>query len=47
VNFTTTAAKMRVVVEGLPKVIDRFVARLGSGINENTNLGLETWSTHD
>lgn len=46
-NFTTTATKVSIIVESLPKIIDGLVARLGSGIKENTNLRLMIQSTHN
>lgn len=40
VDLTTTSSKIGVVVESLPEVVDRLVAGLGTGIDENTNLRL-------
>ena len=41
VNFTTASSQMRVVVEGLPEVVDRLASGLGTGINKNTDFGLD------
>jgi hypothetical protein len=41
VDLTTTSSKVGVVVESLPEVVDRLVAGLGTGIDENTNLRLD------
>jgi hypothetical protein len=38
--FPTAAPKMRVVIEGFPKVVDGLVPRLGPCINEDTDLRL-------
>ena len=40
VDFTTASAKVRVVVKGLPQVVDRLAGGLSTRIDENTNLGL-------
>ena len=40
VDFTTATAEMRIVVERLPKVVNRFVPRLGASINQDTTFGL-------
>jgi len=39
-DFTAASSKVRIIVKGLPEVIDRFVPRFGSSINENTDFRL-------
>ena len=41
VNFTTRASKVLVVVEGFPESEQGLVARLGTSVEQNANLGIE------
>ena len=43
VNFTTATTEMRVVVKGLPEVIDRFMAWLGASYGMNEGCSRENW----
>ena len=40
-NFTSTATQIAVIVEGFPKVEDRFVSRFCASINKDTNFWVE------
>jgi hypothetical protein len=41
VNFTTAATEILILIERIPEVVDGLVAGLGTGVNENADLGLE------
>jgi hypothetical protein len=40
VDLSAGTSKVRVVVECFPEVVDGFMARLGTSVEENANLGL-------
>lgn len=39
-SHTTAASEMSVVVECFPKVVDRFMSRLSTSVDQNTYFGL-------
>ena len=41
VDFTTASTEVRIVVEGLPQVVDGLAAGLRTGVDENTNFRLQ------
>jgi hypothetical protein len=47
VNFTTAPTEMSIVVECFPKIIDRFVSRFSTGVNEYANLRLKRFQLND
>ena len=40
VNFTTASAEVRIVVEGLPEVVNGLAPWLGTGVAEDAYFGL-------
>ena len=39
-DLSTASAEVRVVVERLPQMVDSFVSRFGTSVDENANLGV-------
>ena len=40
VDFTTASAEVRIVVEGLPEVVNGLAPWLGTGVDEDAYFGL-------
>ena len=40
VDFTTASAEVRIVVEGLPEIVDGLAPWLGTGVDEDAYFGL-------